>query len=597
MKQKFFSVIMVMVLLSLFFACSKKEAELEEVISFKSAESEQVSDSVTEYEAPAEEITAPAPVTDAVAVADTVVVADTTAPAEVLNLIASSGDRSVILNWTNPSDEDFAKVVITYGVDGTTVVRGIPGGSGKQYITDLTNGKEYTFTVMAVDRIGNVSDGVQVSSVPVNPEPVKIEAEPVKVAERAVEPVKVAENAPAAPVVETASAETPASIEVVPAVLAESANTDAVTSEPETPEAEVEAQPSVIPASVVETSAKVAMAPASAFTPEPEPVVEPVQTSVSVPVVQFIRNADGNVAYNFNTVLEKTGEVSVLAKVSSVEFNGEKALMSAYRMSKYPVTQELFQAVMGINPSKCVDSSTIYKTAEGEVTKLKPCDKVSWYDAIAFCNKLSLCFEYEPCYVVNGVDDWASLVYENIPVEYNADWSDAYCDFTRNGFRLPTEREWEFAARGGNAEAAEWEYTFSGKDTSVREAVNADLDSVGWYRFNICNGGVSSAEEPAYGAGYGTHETGLKEPNSLSIYDMCGNVWEWCWDSYETTDDYSTFEVDPRQGVPADSCRALRGGSWGIDATCCDIPSRLVEYESYRSARYGFRLVRTAGAD
>ena len=119
----------------------------------------------------------------------------------------------------------------------------------------------------------------------------------------------------------------------------------------------------------------------------------------------------------------------------------------------------------------------------------------------------------------------------------------------------------------------------------------------GWYRYQICNGGVTASAEPAYGAGYGTHEVGLKEPNSLSLYDMCGNVWEWCWDSCQTTDEYSTYEVDPITGVPADSCRALRGGSWGIDATCCDIPSKLIEYEFYRSARYGFRLVRTATAE
>lgn len=518
MRQKWFSIVVVMILLSLFSACSKKE-EAEEVINFKSAESEEtVENPVVQNEEP--------PVPPAVV--------DTTAPADVKDLVASSGDGSVMLSWTNPADEDFSKIVITYGIDGTASVRGTPGSIGKQYISNLKNGTEYTFTVMAVDKLGNASDGVQISSTPVSPEPVKPVEPP------APKPAKIPEPTPA--------------------------------------------------------PKPVAPAPVATVVPEPVPVVEP--EPVAEPVsVSFIRSSDGNIAASMDCVFAKTSEVTVLEKAASIELNEQKTLLSAYRMGKYPVTQELFEAVMGINPSKCVDSSTLYQTAQGEVTKLKPCEKVSWYDAIAFCNKLSILLGYEPCYVVKGIDDWASFIYENIPTEYNTDWSDVYCDFTRNGFRLPTEREWEVAARGGNPDAGEWNYAFSGKDSAERKAVNADLDSVAWYRYNICNGGVTASAEPAYGAGYGTHEVGLKEPNSLSLYDMCGNIWEWCWDSCKTTDDNSTFEVDPISGVPADSCRALRGGSWGIDATCCDIPSRLVEYEFYRSARYGFRIVRTGNAE
>ena len=520
MKQKWFSIVVIMILLSLFSACKKKEAEPEEVITFKSAENEST------VETPAVQNTEPAPAP--------AIVADTEAPSEVKDLMASSGDGSVMLSWTNPAEEDFTKIVITYGIDGVATVRGVPGGLGKQYISELKNGVEYTFTVMAVDRTGNASNGIQVSSTPAAPKPV-------------------------APV--------------------------------ETPVAKVEPKPA--------KPAEPAPAPVKQVVAEPEPVVEPVTETTVNAFVPFIRSADGNIAANTDCVFAKTSETTVLAKATAIELDGQKSLLNAYKMGKYPVTQELFEVVMGINPSKCVDSSNLYATAAGEVTKLKPCDKASWYDAIAFCNKLSLLLEYEPCYSVAGVDDWMALVYEDIPVEYNANWSDAYCDFTKNGFRLPTENEWETAARGGNPKAAEWNYAFSGKDSAAaRQATNADLDSVGWYRYNICNGGVTASAEPAASkAGYGTHEVGLKAPNSLSIYDMCGNVWEWCWDSCKTTDEHSTFAVEPISGVPADSCRALRGGSWGIDASCCDIPSRLVEYEFYRSARYGFRVVRTGTAD
>jgi len=560
MRQKWVPIVVIMILLALFSACSKKEEASEEVISFKSAEGETAVETPVEEK---EEIPTPPPVVD------------TTAPSEVKDLIASAGDHSVMLSWTNPVDEDFSKVVITYGIDGTVSVRGIPGSMGKQFISELTNGTEYTFTVMTLDRIGNASDGVQVSSTPVSPEPVK----PIEPPAPKTEPAKPVET-PAPKTEPVKPVETPAP------------KPDPIKiSEPEPVQEPVEVSTSVIafgpeqePVVESETEPK--------LEPEPIPVIEPESLEETVSL-SFIRSADGDIAANVECVFEKTSEVTVLSKASAIELNGQKALLSAYRMGQYPVTQELFEAVMGINPSKCVESSSIYATVDGEVTKLKPCEKVSWYDAIAFCNKLSILLEYDPCYVVNGIDDWASLIYENIPTEYNADWSDAYCDFTKNGFRLPTEREWEIAARGGNPEATEWNYMFSGKDSAERKAVNADLDSIAWYRYNICNGGVSSDVEPAAGAGYGTHEVGLKEPNTLSLYDMCGNVWEWCWDSCQTTDDNSTFEVDPLDGVPTDSCRALRGGSWGIDATCCDIPSRLVEYEFYRSARYGFRIVRT----
>ena len=578
MRQKWFPIVVIMILLTLFSACSKKEEASEEVISFKSAEGE------TAVETPVEEIEempAPSPVVD------------TTAPSEVKDLIASAGDHSVMLSWTNPVDEDFSKVVITYGIDGTTSVRGIPGSMGKQFISNLTNDTEYTFTVMTLDRIGNASEGVQVSSTPVSPEPVKpiepatskIEsAKPVETPAPNPEPVKVAE-APAPKPEPVKVAETPAP-NPEPVKVAETPTTIPEPVQESVEETDFEPEPE----SVVELETE------PKLEPEPIPIIEPESVEETV-ALSFIRSATGDVAANIDCVFEKTSEVTVLTKASAIELNGQKTLLSAYRMGKYPVTQELFEAVMGINPSKCVESSSIYATLEGEVTKLKPCEKVSWYDAIAFCNKLSILLGYDPCYVVNGIDDWASFIYEDIPTEYNADWSDVYCDFTRNGFRLPTENEWEVAARGGKPEAAEWNYMFSGKDSAERKAVNADLDSIAWYRYNICNGGVSTDEEPAAGVGYGTHEVGLKAPNTLSLYDMCGNVWEWCWDSCQTTDDNSTFEVDPLEGVPADSCRALRGGSWGIDATCCDIPSRLVEYEFYRSARYGFRIVRTATTD
>ena len=654
------------ILLSFFTACSKKEEDSEEVITFMPTENESPVEAST-----VQNTETPVPIP----------VADTDAPADVKDLIASSGDGSVMLSWTNPADEDFTKVVITYGVDGTAVVRGVPGGMGKQYIADLKNGVEYTFTVMTVDKTGNASDGTQVSSTPTGQSSVsqtetsaartepanKTEAAPATttstqtaqvssstpasapVTSQVSSPVsastpataQVSSSAPAstpvtaqvsssaqastpvtsqvsspvsasAPATAQVSSSAPASTPVTAQVSSSTPASAPVTSQATSPATSTQATSATRTSSATvaantaqTTSAPISVIPATTYhqssettlSSEPEPVIDASSSSTVNTFIPYIRSADGNIAANLETVFQKTGETVVLAKATAIELNGQKSLVSAFRMCKYPVTQELFEAVMGTNPSKCVASSNLYKTAEGEVTKLKPCDKISWYDAIVFCNKLSILMEYEPCYIVNGIDDWLAIKYEDIPVEYNSDWSDISCDFTRNGFRLPTENEWEIAARGGNPEAAEWNYAFSGKDSSIREATNEDLDSVGWYRYNICNNGVTSPIEPTYGVGYGTHEVGLKAPNSLSLYDLCGNVWEWCWDMCKTTDENSTSSVDPVPGVPDDSCRALRGGSWGIEASCCDIPSRLIEYEFYRSARYGFRLVRTGAAD
>lgn len=186
-----------------------------------------------------------------------------------------------------------------------------------------------------------------------------------------------------------------------------------------------------------------------------------------------------------------------------------------YSISRTEVTQKLYESIMGTNPS--------YFKGEN-----KPVEEVSWYNAVEFCNALSKKLGYEPAYSING---------------NSVTWNE-----NANGFRLPTVEEWRYAARGGQ------NYEYSGSN---------NLDSVGWYDCNSNNT---------------THLVALKKPNGYGLYDMSGNVWEWCWDSHGYYDRYGC------------------GGSWrNYDSNSCEVDSRNYYSADYGSNLIGFRLARSTG--
>ena len=208
--------------------------------------------------------------------------------------------------------------------------------------------------------------------------------------------------------------------------------------------------------------------------------------------------------------------------------------LSSFYIDKYEVTQASYQAVMGTNPSQFSGYPN------------RPVERVSWFKAIEYCNRRSIQEGLTPCYSYSS--------YGTNPDNWPAGWNtnennhtNVSCNWSANGYRLPTEMEWMFAAKGGNQSQG---YTYSGSNT---------IGDVAWYYYN------SSST---------THTVGTKAANELGIYDLSGNVWEWCWDVYN-----GSYRV---------SC----GGSWGSVALYCTY--RYINFATDSYGNVGFRCVRVS---
>jgi formylglycine-generating enzyme required for sulfatase activity len=203
-----------------------------------------------------------------------------------------------------------------------------------------------------------------------------------------------------------------------------------------------------------------------------------------------------------------------------------KEVLSTFYIGKYETTQKLWRAVMGseLNRSYNLDCEDC------------PVEHVSWNDAQEFISKLNT--------------------------------------LTNRTFSLPTEAEWEYAARGGKRSKG---YKYSGSN---------NIDEVAWY--------IENYKKNKYGEKGTTHPVGMKKPNELGLYDMSGNVWEWCSDWY--TKEYyrngkSVHPGWPLKGSTLFFRRVLRGGSWGGSAKGCRVSCCDYDIENYRDEYGGFRLV------
>ena len=248
-------------------------------------------------------------------------------------------------------------------------------------------------------------------------------------------------------------------------------------------------------------------------------------------------------------------------KVGHSDYSSDNAehtvSLTAYRIGETEVTQELWEKVMSNNPSNFQGSGKL--PASGEVQEKRPVENVSWYECIAFCNELTKqagLGESECLY-------YSDAGYTNVYTKEDAGAKKEvylYTAMNKKGFRLPTEAEWEWAAKGGK------EYKWAGTDEE------SELVNYAWYSANSNNQ---------------THEVKKRTANGYGLYDMSGNVWEWCWDWYSNST--PTGGQDPK-GADSGSYRVDRGGSWRDDADSAARAYRVFSSPDRSSGDLGLRV-------
>ncbi|MBT31990.1 MAG: sulfatase-modifying factor protein [Thalassobius sp.] len=261
-------------------------------------------------------------------------------------------------------------------------------------------------------------------------------------------------------------------------------------------------------------------------------------------IKQEVENAKGE-NLSFNMVEVEGGSFMMgLNGQYEDEKPAHEVRIDSFWAAEYLVTQELYEFVVGENPSNFLG-------------KQRPVEQVDWYNAVEFCNALSKLAGLEPYYKIDKIQKDPNNENEEDEKRWLVEINDS-----SKGYRLPTEAEWEYSARGGHSWQEGYEYAGSN-----------NLKEVGWYNEN------SHAE---------TLPVGTKQSNQLGLYDMSGNVWEWCYDWYDG-EYYKNSEDKNPLGAKKGDDRVVRGGSW-FSNNRCRVADRIRYDPDNWSGVRGFRV-------
>ncbi|MBD3383766.1 SUMF1/EgtB/PvdO family nonheme iron enzyme [candidate division KSB1 bacterium] len=199
-----------------------------------------------------------------------------------------------------------------------------------------------------------------------------------------------------------------------------------------------------------------------------------------------------------------------------------RVVVDDFYLSKYEITYQFWEAF-------CLDTNRLMPDKPSSEAEEYPVEYMTWYDAIEFCNWLSRKHGFDPYYTIDKNRRDVNNQADKDPLKWTIS-----CNPGANGYRLPTEAEWEYAARGGNLSKG---YKYSGSDSA---------NAVAWFGSHmVC------------------YPVGTKQPNELECYDMSGNVWEWCWDWYGETY-YSRSPVNNPSGPKSGQYRVMRSGECSL---------------------------------
>lgn len=302
--------------------------------------------------------------------------------------------------------------------------------------------------------------------------------------------------------------------------------------------------------------------------PPPPSKVKQGETWTSTSGIKFIGIPDGYFMMGLPSPEE--GKQHMAEKGTIFEKPQHMVLIRAFWMGANEVTQHQYQSIMGGNPS----------ASNRGVGPNFPVNKVSWYDALVFCNRLSIKEGLKPVYTIRGSSD--PTLWGNAPTTENDDWNAVVMDLNANGYRLPTEAEWEYACRANTKSA----YAFG--DAITESQANFDNSTKEIGDFRVMSNKNAKLER--------TQPVGSYKANGWGLYDMHGNLAEWCWDKFDRYPAYEPLTqnpVGPSKWTSILKNRVIRGGSWSSYGEFVRSASRLPSSPESRNESLGFRLARS----